>query len=263
MIRFFSKTNIGYLHIKNKKPCQDYSLSYHDEERTIVCVADGHGGDLYIRSDRGSRFACNALLTAFRSVDGTHMKASAEDLLRYIKLYALAEWNRQVEVDLSKNHIKAKETKALSDDDKFKLKMNQVKAYGTTMLGAMLYNNKIIVIELGDGGAFIVNNKNEVSEAVEDDEDAVANITYSMCGDNVYEHMHGAIYKATGIKAIVISTDGVVNPYQSYDNLYEAFIKPISSKMKENRADEIDSFITDLGLKSGIGDDVSLGIITR
>ena len=36
MIAYFSKTNIGYSHRKEEKPCQDYSACYHDEERTIL-----------------------------------------------------------------------------------------------------------------------------------------------------------------------------------------------------------------------------------
>ena len=50
MCVFFTKTAIGANHLKNGLPCQDHSASYHDEERTIVTVCDGHGGALYIRS---------------------------------------------------------------------------------------------------------------------------------------------------------------------------------------------------------------------
>ena len=57
MIAYFTKTNIGYSHLKANKRCQDYSACYHDEERTIITACDGHGGALYVRSHLGSKFA--------------------------------------------------------------------------------------------------------------------------------------------------------------------------------------------------------------
>ena len=262
MYKWFTKTNIGYSHKKNKKPCQDYSASFHDEERTIITACDGHGGDLYIRSDRGSKFASIALTNAFKSVTRAHLKKSDDDLLKYIKIYALSEWNRLVEEDLSKNPIKTSERKKLDEDNRFKLKMNPVKAYGTTMIGAMIIQNKVIIIELGDGGSFIIK-RNVCKEAVLSDDDTVANITYSMCGDDVYKHMHGAIYNKKDIDSVLICTDGVLNPYQSYDNFYSSFVLPILKLIKDGKDNEVEAFIKELGLKSGIGDDVSLGILMK
>ena len=136
--------------------------------------------------------------------------------------------------------------------------MNPVKAYGTTMIGAMIYQNRVIVIELGDGGSFIIK-RNIVTQAVEDDEDTVANITYSMCGDDVYTHMHGAIYNRKNVDSVLLCTDGVLNPYQSYDNFYNSFVIPTLKLIKEGKENEVEKFIQELGLKSGVGDDVSLG----
>ena len=150
--------------------------------------------------------------------------------------------------------------KKLSEDDQFKLKVNPIKAYGTTMLGSMAYKNKVIVIELGDGGSFIVK-RNKIIPAVEDDDDTVANITYSMCGDNVYTHMHGAIYPLREVKSVMVLTDGVINPYQSYPNFYKSFADPITKMIRNNQYDEVEGFIEELGLSKGLGDDVSLGLI--
>ena len=69
MIAYFTKTNIGYSHIKEDMPCQDYSACYHDEERTIITACDGHGGKMYIRSNVGSRYASNAIMRVFQWVE--------------------------------------------------------------------------------------------------------------------------------------------------------------------------------------------------
>ena len=54
MTTFFTKTAIGFSHVVENKVCQDFSASYHDEERTIITACDGHGGDIYVRSHLGS-----------------------------------------------------------------------------------------------------------------------------------------------------------------------------------------------------------------
>ena len=64
MIEHFNITSIGYSHVKADKVCQDHSLSYFDGERTIITACDGHGGDVYIRSHKGSKFASLATLRA-------------------------------------------------------------------------------------------------------------------------------------------------------------------------------------------------------
>lgn len=55
----FNVTRLGASHIKHNKPCQDASYSWHNDDNTvqIAIVCDGHGGDTYVRSDRGSKLA--------------------------------------------------------------------------------------------------------------------------------------------------------------------------------------------------------------
>lgn len=261
MIYKFSKTHIGYSHINNKKPCQDFSSTYHDEEKTIITSCDGHGGALYIRSDKGSKFASLAIMQAFLNVTSKQLRLSDEDLLKHIKLNALTEWNRLVEQDLSRNPIRNKEINHLNSNDVFRLKSNLNKAYGTTMIGAMIYKTKLIVIQLGDGGAFIYS-KGEISPAIIDDDELAGNITYSMCSDNAYSHMHGAIFDFKKLDGVLICSDGVLNPYQNYPNFY-SFVKNTIININDNNLEQIKNHIEDLGEKSGIGDDVSLAIIQK
>ena len=65
----FNYSLIGAEHIKNNKECQDYSESLSFKSRHnltddvfVVAVADGHGGNNYIRSSFGSKFAVEATL---------------------------------------------------------------------------------------------------------------------------------------------------------------------------------------------------------
>lgn len=66
----FSVTRIGAGHIKSGKPCQDYSLDWQSEDGSIqvAIVCDGHGGDTYVRSDRGSKLAAEIALRNIREM---------------------------------------------------------------------------------------------------------------------------------------------------------------------------------------------------
>ncbi len=55
----FHKSVIGASHTRSGKPCQDFSMSYCDDNVTILIVCDGHGGSTYCRSDKGARIAAN------------------------------------------------------------------------------------------------------------------------------------------------------------------------------------------------------------
>lgn len=65
----FDVTCMGASHVKNNKPCQDYSLSWHSDDNRVqvAIVCDGHGGDTYVRSDRGSRLAAEIALRNIRN----------------------------------------------------------------------------------------------------------------------------------------------------------------------------------------------------
>ena len=53
----------GRGHVDTGKVCQDYCLAKEVNGKfTIIVVADGHGGAAYIKSDIGSKFACEVLL---------------------------------------------------------------------------------------------------------------------------------------------------------------------------------------------------------
>lgn len=65
----FNVTKMGASHVKSGKPCQDYSISWQSEDKTIsvAIVCDGHGGDTYVRSDVGSKLAAKIALENIRN----------------------------------------------------------------------------------------------------------------------------------------------------------------------------------------------------
>lgn len=262
-MRYFTKTSIGFSHIKSGKRCQDYSACYHDEERTIVTACDGHGGDLYIRSDMGSKFASDAVINVFRKLRRTAFnKYTKYDVIEKIKLNVLCEWNGLVEKSLAEKPILKREVERLSDIHIFRLKMNSAKAYGTTLNGAMVLGNKLICINLGDGGIFTFRRGQLFSVFPEDDE-TVANVTHSMCEEDAFRHLRLAVIDLAEVDGVLVCTDGVINPYCNLTNFNNFFVKPIVAKILAELYAETEEFIIELGRRVGFGDDVSLGIIVK
>lgn len=263
MITYFTKTNIGYSHIKDNKVCQDYSACYHDEERTIITACDGHGGRIYVRSHLGSKYASNAAIMVLRELDKSDFyKYSRRDICNKLRLKILCEWNAMIERDLSKKCLSKREVVNLNEEELFKLRQNPEKAYGTTLNAAMIYGNKLICVSIGDGGVYLVR-KGEVAEGVKEDEETVANITYSMCQADAYEHLKVEVYDFSDLDGVLVCTDGLINPYQCMSNFKLNFVKPICLTLQEGNLQEMNDFIVKLGEKIGIGDDVSFGIAMK
>lgn len=262
MVKFFTKTAIGYSHVRAGKICQDFSACYHDDERTVVTACDGHGGEIYIRSDRGSKFASEAIINVFKRVRKSDFyRAKREEIEKRLRLEILCEWNALVERDLSEKPILKRETVGLNEDRIFRLKNDPQVAYGTTLNGAMLFGNKLICASLGDGGCFVFR-RGEVYPVFADDSDEnVANLTYSMCQTDAFNHLSVKIIDPSAADGAIVFTDGLINPYRSLDNFAGAFVRPVIAKLLADKTEEIDGFVTEMGARIGIGDDVSVGIL--
>lgn len=264
MTEHFNITSIGYSHVKSGKVCQDFSSSYSDGERTIITACDGHGGDVYIRSHKGSKFASLAIFSAMFDTESlSFRKYSPEEIERRLKLGILCEWNRLVEADLAEHPIRKSETARLSESQIESLKQNPAKAYGTTLGGAMLYGNRLICVGLGDGGCYLIKNGEISSAFPEDEEEPVANVTYSLCGEDAFEHMSARIFDTRNLDGVLLCTDGVLGPYQTVENFKNSFVRPVVRRILDGKVGEVKQFVCDLGLRSGIGDDVSLSMILK
>lgn len=264
MTEHFNVTSIGYSHVKSGKICQDFSSSYSDGERTVITACDGHGGDVYIRSHKGSKFASLATLRAMLDTESlSFRKYTAEEIEHNLKLNVLCEWNRLVREDLTEHPIRKSEVAHLAESQIESIKQNPAKAYGTTLGGAMLYGNRLICLGLGDGGCYLLRN-GEIAPAFPEDEDEhVANVTYSLCEEKAFEHINARIFDMRTLDGVLLCTDGVLGSYQSTENFKRSFVRPVVRRILDGKTNEGKQFVCDLGLRSGIGDDVSLSMILK
>ena len=260
MYYIFNKTETGYRHLRENKPCQDYSASYSDKERMIITCCDGHGGDIYIRSDRGSKFASKAIINVFSSLKYSPLRKD-DKAIKNIKLSILCEWNRLVEEDLARRPIRKKELEHLDEDKLDRIIFNKVRAYGTTLSGAMVYKNKIIVVSIGDTEALGVY-KGKIIKIFDDENDPVANVTYSMCQEDAFNYLNVRIMNVNELDGLFLCTDGLSAPFAFYDSFKEGFIKPsMREVINSGNLEYFDQFVSRLAKEKGVGDDVSLAFI--
>ena len=257
----FNKTCIGYSHLNSKKPCQDYSASYKDNERTIITCCDGHGGAQYVRSQKGSKAASDAVINVFKTLDYSFLNGTDDKTNDKIKLLILCEYNRLIEKEISAKPIRKSELANLKEDEADYIRFNQAKAYGTTLSGAMIYRNKLVVVSIGDTETLGVR-KGELIKIFDNSEDPAGNITYSMCQEDAYNYLRVAVLPMKNFDGILLCTDGLSSPFQSYDNFNRAFIRPtVRDVLKNKTLSNVDKHVDEIALKYGIGDDVSLSFI--
>jgi serine/threonine protein phosphatase PrpC len=80
----------GASHIKHSKVCQDFGGHFRGDDFAVAVVCDGHGGDVYIRSDRGSRFGVEVTIDCVKEFMETK-KEFLKSLSENEKVYKLAE----------------------------------------------------------------------------------------------------------------------------------------------------------------------------
>ena len=261
---FFTKTEVGYSHINTGKRCQDFSASYNDEERTIVTACDGHGGNVYIRSHLGSKFASNAVIDVLREIERTAFyKAKKEAVIENIRLNILCRWNSLVEGHLTKNPIRMSEVSGLTEPEILSLRKNPIKAYGTTLGAAMILGTKLICVSIGDGGCFLVKSGIVTPAFAEDEDEPVANITYSLCQDDAFSRLLVSVHELSAYDGAVVCTDGMINPYQNLSNFSTGLIAPAIATLSVGKNKSLEAFVSEVGTKLGTGDDVSLGIVVK
>ena len=261
MLRVYSKSSRGYSHIRSRKKCQDFSSSYQSNDRIIITCCDGHGGSKYIRSHIGSHMASNAIMNVFNSLTKSLLRLKEEEIVNKIRLSILCEWNKLIEEEISSKPVSKNELSGLNDEQIFDLKVNHTIAYGTTLCGAVLINNKLIAVKIGDTECIGIK-RGKLVEIFDSSTDPAANVTYSMCQDDAYNYIQVRILDFNDLDGIILCTDGLTSPYQSYDNFNNSFIKPMVYKIiNDNNILHIDNFISLLASKLGVGDDVSLSFI--
>ncbi len=258
----YAISEMGADHIRKELPCQDYSLVKKEKKWTLAVVSDGHGGKDYVRSDRGSRLACESVLQVIqqnppgrREFDKTYAAAITEQIIEC--------WRERLVQDLVKQSLTEEELARVKPETREQYERGEYleKAYGCTLAYVLVTDMGMLVAQLGDSECYIKSSEGIYSKPLPEDEDCQFNMTSSLCGYNALEKFRYEIMKEVP-QGIFLMSDGIVNSFEneSYltsflDVVYEAY-----SDEEESASEELRTFLGRLS-KQGSGDDVSLACV--
>lgn len=229
----FNDSIIGSSHIEVGKPCQDASISRYTKAYAIGVVADGHGGQSYIRSDVGSQKACEVTMSVLREF------LHATSCLRHVPSGAwqqqiagsiISRWQDAISMHKNNNPFSKDELGFLSDKDKMRYEQGQWQfMYGTTLIAIIRTRTAFLGIQIGDGKCVTIDSNNQCLQPIPWDEDCFLNHTTSLCDSNAINKFRFVFQTDNLPIAAFIGTDGVDDSLGTDERL-EDFYLNVNSK---------------------------------
>lgn len=202
----YGATVIGSKQTKRGLPNQDaFGFETLDNGIQILAVSDGHGGALYIHSDRGAALA---------------IEVSIEVCSAYFRKWSQEMHHETVRIQIEESltrRIHEEWIKRVNEEPEFK----DVIEYGCTLLVLICVEDRIYMMQLGDGKMAVVYEDGVVFYPVPRDEYSASNMTRSLSSGRAWLEMKVAdIPMETSIHMIALATDGVENAYPNdyYDD---------------------------------------------
>ncbi len=269
----YNFTVMGSSHKKARKPCQDASVSVNKDDYLLTAVCDGHGGEDYFRSDRGSGFAVDAVRFCMKDRDILPMlsfyaddEVKIDEMLVQLEKSIIAKWNDLVAADYYDDPFTMDELENVSPKMRMQYATgNKIEyAYGTTMLVNVVTDEFWFGIHIGDGECVTVDHQGNFDHPIPHDSKCMLNLTTSICDRTAIYNMRHHFSKKLP-KALFISSDGVDNCFVSEEKLHDFYKMIMNSfqSMDESFAIlELLDYLPKMSQK-GSGDDISLGIILR
>ena len=286
-MKCFNHSCQGESHKASDKECQDYSLTWQNEDKsiTIAVVCDGHGGDSYFRSATGARFAANITVeqlrkfladvdtsqfagqpfTALGTKETRESESELDNVMRRLFESIYARWRIAITEDghralteWEREHVEQKYIDLLEDEDRI------VKAYGCTLMVYVCTNDYWFAFQLGDGKLVMLNEQSEFSQPVPWDERCFLNKTTSLCGREPVKDFRFCIQGGGSFPiAVFLGSDGLDDSYGDGDKLnsfYGCIVKELASKGQDEVENMLKEDLPKIS-KEGSKDDMSVAVV--
>lgn len=253
----FAKSTVGYKNrIKNKKS-QDYMYYKKYEECIIVAIADGHGINRCMLSNRGAEFASKACIEVLTDLFFI-LKEEKDNILEVL---TPSYYEKTISERI---HSKWKE---YVYEDYIKRVPNVYKIdyilYGTTLIGALITNEFNIYLQIGDGN--IVEYKNEKFNIVNyNKKNKTRGVLNSMYLDDAskFIDINISLNNTKDNKLVVLFSDGYTNSFRNYDELFKDIKNTIINYNKNiftrhNTIKDYDKYLDYLAINKS-KDDISI-----
>lgn len=264
----FSLSVQGASHIKKNKECQDHSGYYSDENYVVAIVCDGHGGDDYMRSAKGSYYACEAAETEIRSfleeIDSKRFFSDPERYMRDLEASIINKWNCTIDEDYESHPFTEEELSGVSERARRKYLQDKriESAYGTTLVAVAMNKEFWFGIHIGDGKCVAVSRNGEFSEPIPWDPKCFLNATTSICDSDAIEHFRH-FYSKELPAAVFIGSDGIDDCFKNdeqFHNFYRTVLYSLGTSDFDSSVAELEEYLPRLSEK-GSRDDMSIAAI--
>ncbi len=268
----FAVTRVGELHLRNNIVCQDYSMAINNEDFVFSAVADGHGSQHYLRTDRGSRMAVESAFDCVSefldSIEDTQQfisnGAMRDMMLEELWFNIVTRWKARAESDFLNNPFTEEELSRIPDEyaeyHQYYADGQFLSAYGTTLAFVVCTDDFAFCGQIGDGKCVTVECSGIAADPVPDDPRCYNNITTSMCQEDAEYSARFVFFPKEFIPpAFFIGTDGIQNSYLDIEQLH-GFYRGLALNFAEFGYNEgihrLAGFLPEM-TKMGSGDDVS------
>lgn len=248
----------GARHVLNNAPCQDAVRVNVHQKYIILAVADGHGDQKHIHSDKGSQFAvdvaCQIMQSAIMAVEADDSKGAVEHeriLSSSLGKRISWEWNKKVNVHCG-----------LSNYGDWQEDLVQ---YGTTILAAAISRSWAIFFQLGDGDILLTKQDGTTEFVFLDDEDMFGTFTHSLCQPNNSMYSRVRCKKLEKpLKMLMLSTDGIRDSLEGDEEKYQLIASWLEVQIRNNGWEQtvngLEDWLSELS-RRGNGDDSTLALM--
>lgn len=294
--QFIGESVRGSSHVRADKPNQD-AIAWlpapvgPSEERLeatprvveglpiITAIADGHGSDRYVHSDRGSRFAVEVTVALLDKFVASYQGESFRDMRRAAqeKLPAeiLKRWKERVEKDIAGAISGGNDANSESAEEGLAPRQNASQehliGYGATLLACAVTPTYILYLQLGDGDILAVSPDGSVERPITKDENLIANETYSLCQPEAKKFFRFVFKALDDLSSdqwptlIMLSTDGYANSFETEADFQSAakdFWKMAQERGLDVIRERLKGWLNETSVQ-GSGDDITLAIVNR
>ena len=267
-----SATVRGAAHRRSGEPNQD-ALSWWMAEGkrpvAVLCMADGHGGSEYTRSDIGALLAVEQtqMLLVSEILPLILSGSTRKDLAQFNRHFRqqlpkllVKRWRASVYEHATDNPVQPGGQLVQSDAPKERL-------YGATLLAALLTPEFHLYIQLGDGDMLTVSSEGEVTRPpFPADSNLIANHTTSLCSKEAWRfvNVHFQQIDERPPTLVMLTTDGYANSFAN-DSDFKKVARDLHSAIQQEGstavAESLPSWL-EATSQDGSGDDISIIIAT-
>jgi hypothetical protein len=289
MIRAFHYSCEGESHKATNKVCQDYSLTFNEDDLTIAIVCDGHGGERYFRSDIGAKYAAEVSLESVSlfvdqidekllanrpytavgpasEIEDAEQLSDADIAFRRLFSSIIYKWNEKIEEHAKANALTDWEEANVPQKylDEFAAASSFEKFYGCTLMAYVQTSKYWFAFHLGDGKCISFQDNPIWMEPIPWDDRCFLNKTTSLCDTSAIDEFRYC-YQGDGSfpVAVFLGSDGMDDSFGEDENLVNFYIQIMKMLVNEGKEVTAQSIETELPQLSAIGskDDMSVAYV--